>query len=188
MKQSLCLTIGLCLLIFEFQSAASGEVPKAISSGPFRVVVEQGQHEPASIGSYSVRVYRGIPEETGDFISGAIEKRDGSISQVWVESLAEQANTKHVVVWCTSSGSGSYGTVDVFRMDVLGTLTRIGRLPTAPTAGYMGHDHFYIKNGTLYREFPIYGSGDSNIQPTGGTARYELDLKSLNWKTSNGVK
>jgi hypothetical protein len=56
--------------------------------------------------------------------------------------------------------------------------------------GYMGHDTFYVKDGKLYREFPVYKDGDSNANPTGdkkvleyklipGEATWQLKLKKI---------
>ncbi len=44
--------------------------------------------------------------------------------------------------------------------------------------GYQGHDEFYVKDGKLYRKFPVYKEGDSNANPTGGEKVLEYVLKS----------
>jgi len=43
--------------------------------------------------------------------------------------------------------------------------------------GYMGHDEFAIVETSLVRRFPIYKTGDSNSNPTGGTRQIQYKLK-----------
>lgn len=60
--------------------------------------------------------------------------------------------------------------------------------------GYRGNDNFYIKDGLLIREFPIYDSNDSLAKPTGakrqlqyGLSRNDFTVKQLS-KDSVTVK
>ncbi|MGB5191200.1 MAG: hypothetical protein WBN54_14170, partial [Robiginitalea sp.] len=43
--------------------------------------------------------------------------------------------------------------------------------------GYMGHDEFAVVETSLVRRFPVYKSGDSNSNPTGGTRQIQYKLQ-----------
>ena len=161
-------------------STGSGDPVIRLTVSPYTLVVAPGAREPASIGSYSVRTYRSL--ETGDFIDGEIVRRDGSITKAWVHDLDADTSNTHLIVWCTSAGSGSYGSVDVWTLDGDGHVGRVD-IPSSdePIQGYMGHDRFYIEEGSLCREHPVYLPGDSNRAPTGGTAAYVFDLEAREW-------
>ena len=60
-------------------SAGQRDTITELVAGSLTVVIATGAKEPASIGSYSVRIYRAL--ETGSFVDGVISKRDGSIAK-----------------------------------------------------------------------------------------------------------
>ena len=177
----------LCLIVACGTPASAGDVsPTIATAGPFTIIVAEGQHEPSSIGSYSVRVYRGDPEAHGDFVAGTVAKRDGSVAKAWVSTLKDQEKVHHAIVWCQSAGSGSYGSLAVYEIQQKGRLRKL-RLPkTQKLSGYMGHDRFFTEGNTLYREFPLYQPGDPNSRPSGGSARYMLDWKNKRWTLAAG--
>ena len=43
--------------------------------------------------------------------------------------------------------------------------------------GYRGNDNFYIREGKLIREFPIYDSNDAAAKPTGAKRQLEYSLR-----------
>jgi hypothetical protein len=51
------------------------------------------------------------------------------------------------------------------------------RLSSSQRKGYRGEDNFYIKDGKLIREFPIYASNDSLAKPTGAKRQLEYGLR-----------
>lgn len=55
------------------------------------------------------------------------------------------------------------------------------KLTNSQRKGYRGNDNFYIKEGKLIREFPIYGSNDSLAKPTGAKRQLEYSLRSNNF-------
>ncbi len=75
-----------------------------------------------------------------------------------------------LIITTLSAGSGSYGDVLMFTTAGDQALARI----TTPEVkeedtkkgglfeGYLGHDSFNLLDGTLTREFPVYGKGDTN--------------------------
>lgn len=163
-------------------SAGQGAAVSKLTAGAFTVVIATGAQEPASIGSYSVRTYTSL--QTGSFVDGVVHKRDGSIAKSWIDDLDADTPGTHIIVWCTSAGSGSYGSADVLAIGVDGHLSRVDVPKTVPPgSGYMGHDTFLTRGGSLYREHPVYRAGDSNRDPTGGIAVYVLDLKAREWLT-----
>ncbi|RFZ84367.1 hypothetical protein DYU05_01700 [Mucilaginibacter terrenus] len=50
------------------------------------------------------------------------------------------------------------------------------RLTSSQRKGYRGNDNFYIKEGKLIREFPIYSSNDSTATQTGAKRLLEYSL------------
>jgi hypothetical protein len=55
------------------------------------------------------------------------------------------------------------------------------KLTSSQKKGYRGNDNFYIKEGKLIREFPIYDSNDSLAKPTGAKRQLEYGLRSNNF-------
>lgn len=77
-------------------------------------VIAEGDREPRSIGSYSVRVYADL--YTGSYVAGTIRHRDGFIREVRVGERDRQGRDEIVVV-IETAGSGRYQTTDVFLFD-----------------------------------------------------------------------
>lgn len=79
------------------------------------IQVAEGDNEPRSIGSYSIRLYGGSNPDfpLDDFIAGQIYPRDGSIERV-LNTDADGDGNGEVVVVSRSAGSGGYLTMDVF--------------------------------------------------------------------------
>lgn len=72
-------------------------------------VVAEGDMEPRSIGSYSVRFYRkGDPRfPTDDFQAGIILERDGSVEKVEMGDINGDA-VPELVIFIRNAGSGHY--------------------------------------------------------------------------------
>lgn len=114
------------------------------------------------------------------------EQVDGSVTGAEVEDLNSDGKPE-LFVYVSSAGSGSYGEVKAW------TASRTGRilLPIVmpelsgnDAKGYMGHDKFAVVENVLARSFPIYKSGDSNANPTGGTRQinYKLIAGEASWQ------
>jgi hypothetical protein len=98
---------------------------------------------------------------------------------------AEAADLNHdgfpeVLVYVTSDGSGSYGTVIGYSSNNGKSMSQIYFPPTAENSkinqGYMGHDTFTTAEDTLVQSFPVYRPGDSNANPTGPTRQVQYAL------------
>jgi hypothetical protein len=51
------------------------------------------------------------------------------------------------------------------------------KLTRSQRQGYKGEDNFYIKEGKLMREFPIYDGSDKDAKPTGQKRQFEYGLR-----------
>jgi len=76
-------------------------------------VVAEGDLEPRSIGSYSVRIYTGRSERfpTDDFVCGLIRERDGSVEAVNLADI-DGDGTAEIVVILRCVGTGGYLSAD----------------------------------------------------------------------------
>ncbi|QLG88874.1 hypothetical protein HQ393_11870 [Chitinibacter bivalviorum] len=77
--------------------------------------VAEGENEPRSIGSYSIRLYGGHNPDfpLDDFITGLIVAREGVVERVFnIDGNGDGIG--EVVVVIRSAGSGGYLTFDVF--------------------------------------------------------------------------
>ncbi|MCK5814900.1 MAG: hypothetical protein KAH07_03050 [Flavobacteriaceae bacterium] len=87
----------------------------------------------------------------------------------------DQNGFEELYIITQSAGSGSYLNVIGYASNSDKSLSSIYFPELTNTdfekgnlfEGYMGHDQFYFKDQMLVREFPIYGEGDSNSNPTG---------------------
>jgi len=90
-------------------------------------------------------------------------------------------NFPEVMVYITSAGSGSYGSVIGYSVNNGKSMSQIYMpdISENPKAnkGYMGHDEFAIVESTFNQRFPIYKPGDTNSNPTGGIRQIQYKLK-----------
>ncbi len=79
------------------------------------VVVTEGEHEPRSMGSYSIRLYGGQNPDfpLDDYQAGLIIARDGQVERL-LNTDADGDGTGEVVVVTRSAGSGGYLHADLF--------------------------------------------------------------------------
>ncbi len=82
--------------------------------GGFVCVVAEGDREPRSIGTFSVRVYRNL--EVGDYAVGIIARRDGFVRKAYAVPSAEDGR-EEIAVEVETAGSGRYAKLHVFRFD-----------------------------------------------------------------------
>ena len=85
-----------------------------------------------------------------------------------------------VVVYVTSVGSGSYGSVIAYSSNNGKSMSQVTFPPTAEnpkiSQGYMGHDTFTVAEDTFVQSFPVYRPGDTNAHPTGPTRQVQYAL------------
>jgi hypothetical protein len=127
------------LVILASVSAAPGAengirfVTQATIPGSSRlVVVAEGDFEPRSAGSYSLRVYgRANPDfPYDDFIAGTVRRRNGTLESVRFPDL-DGDGSPDIVVIIRSAGTGSFLSADAFRLSdsTLSLLTSVSDLP-----------------------------------------------------------
>ena len=80
------------------------------------VVVAEGEFEPRSIGSYTLKIYGGGSKQfpTDDFIAGVVRARNGTIEAVRFDDV-DGDGAPEIVVIIRSAGSGGYLSADAFR-------------------------------------------------------------------------
>jgi hypothetical protein len=89
-------------------------------------------------------------------------------------------NYPEILVYITTVGSGSYGSIIGYSVNNGKSMSRIylpdlsGNLEISK--GYMGHDEFAIVENSFVQRFPIYNPEDTNAQPTGGTRQIQYKL------------
>ena len=80
------------------------------------VIVAEGDLEPRSIGSYTMRIYkaRSAKFPTDEFITGVVRPRNGTIDVLRFADV-DGDNRPDLIVVMRSAGSGGYLTAEVFR-------------------------------------------------------------------------
>jgi hypothetical protein len=82
--------------------------------GSVKAVIAEGDQEPRSIGTYSVKVYNNL--DFGEMSDGLIRPRDGFVA----DSRAQDVNNDgkpEIVVTIETAGSGDYTQKEVFSFD-----------------------------------------------------------------------
>jgi hypothetical protein len=103
------------------------------------------------------------------------------VTDVWLADLSGNGSPE-LIVACSSAGSGSYGSVDIYRYSG-GAMLRleVSPLDGEQREGYMGHDRFFVEGDTLYRSHPIFLEGDVNAAPSGGAAQFRYSMEGSTW-------
>ncbi len=123
-------------LLFFWQLSAAQDTGRFVEQFNFPsttrvVIVAEGEGEPSSIGSYSVRIYSGIEPEfpVDDFITGIILPRDGVVERVVFQDVNGDAAVEIVVIQ-RNAGSGSYLAADALQVEnnELSRLASVGGL------------------------------------------------------------
>jgi hypothetical protein len=122
----------LCLgiLLAASTTLASDEpariVRKVLPGTSTVVVVAEGQFEPRSVGSYSVRIYAGANPRFpyDDFIAGTVRPRNGAVERVLFPDVNGDGSPEIVVV-IRSAGTGGYLSADALHLQGT-TLSLVG--------------------------------------------------------------
>lgn len=92
-------------------------ISKVIPATSTMVIVAEGDYEPRSLGSYSIRVYGGANPRFpyDDFIAGTVRSRDGTVDQILFSDLNHDGSLEIVVV-IRSVATGGYLSADSFHL------------------------------------------------------------------------
>lgn len=132
------LFLTLSALFAATGALGEGQGPRYVEKIPIPgahevVVVAEGEFEPRSVGSYSLRLYSGVPAEfpTDRFLAGIIRPRNGTLESVKFSDLDGDGRAE-IIVAVRSAGSGGYLSADAFRFEgaslqLLATVSGLGK-------------------------------------------------------------
>lgn len=109
-----------------------------------------------------------------------IKQIEGTITNAEIGDLNADGFPE-ILVYITSDGSGSYGTVIGYSVNNGKSVSEIfmPNIWDNPKAnkGYMGHDEFAIVENSFCQRFKTYNPQDTNSNPTGKTRQIQYKLK-----------
>jgi len=117
--QILSLGFALTVSVALADDGNSRPVKEAVhQAGALMAVAAEGDFEPRSIGSYSLRIYNRInPDFPYDnFTAGTVRPRDGSVEDVSFSDL-DNDGALEIVVVIRSAGTGAYLAGDAFQLN-----------------------------------------------------------------------
>ena len=78
------------------------------------LVVAEGDREPRSIGSYTVRIYDDLT--VGALVAGVVRPRNGFVQEVKMRDL-DRDGREEIIIRIETAGSGPYVALNVFTFD-----------------------------------------------------------------------
>jgi hypothetical protein len=101
---------------------------------------------------------------------------DGTITDVYNSDMDTDGNPE-ILIQAKGKDTVNYAKVYAFEFNNNNAnKLDFPRLTSSQRKGYRGNDNFYIKDGLLIREFPIYDSNDSLAKPTGAKRQLQYGL------------
>lgn len=92
---------------------------------------------------------------------------DGAITDVYNTDMDMDGNPE-ILIQTKAKDSTQHTQVDAFEYkDNHAQKLDFPRLTSSQKKGYRGEDQFYIKDGGLMREFPVYDGSEADAKPTG---------------------
>lgn len=167
--------------------AASPAPKKPELMAPFRfhklIEVSPGQ-------SYDVLSWGRGSEEAGAFMilhsdSSAIKYTtttgdlDGAIIDVYNSDMDVDGNPE-ILIQAKSKDTTNYTSIYAFEFNDNNSKPNkldFPRLTSSQRKGYRGDDNFYIRDGKLMREFPIFSGTGKEVKPSGAKRQLEYGLR-----------
>lgn len=167
--------------------AASPAPKKPELMAPFRfhklIEVSPGQ-------SYDVLSWGRGSEEAGAFMilhsdSSAIKyttttgNLDGAIIDVYNSDMDVDGNPE-ILIQAKSKDTTNYTSIYAFEFNDNNSKANkldFPKLTNSQRKGYRGNDNFYIKEGKLMREFPIFNGTGKDAKPSGAKRQLEYGLR-----------
>jgi len=102
---------------------------------------------------------------------------DGSIVDVYNADMDVDGNPE-ILIEAKSKDTTKYTSIYAFEFNNnKANKLDFPRLTSSYRKGYRGGDNFYIREGKLIREFPIYNGSGKEAQPTGAKRQLEYGLR-----------
>lgn len=191
-KHSLYFLTAICLMLFagcsddtKPQNTLPATPPKPVLMPPFRfhklVEVSPGQ-------DYDVVSWGRGAKTTGAFAilhsdSSAVKfttttgDLDGDIVDAYNSDMDLDGNPEILI---QAKGRDTINYTNIYAFEFSGNNAHkldFPKLTRSQKAGYRGDDNFYIKEGKLIREFPIYDGNTKEAKPTGAKRQFEYGLR-----------
>lgn len=102
---------------------------------------------------------------------------DGTIVDVYNSDMDLDGNPE-IIIQAKGKDSTNFATIYAFEFTG-GKANKLDfpKLTKSQRKGYRGDDNFYIKDGILMREFPIYDSNENEAKPTGQKRQLQYGLR-----------
>lgn len=106
---------------------------------------------------------------------------DGTIADVYNADMDNDGNPE-ILIEAKAKDTVNYARIYAFEFNN-NSVNKLDfpKLTSSQRKGYRGDDNFYIKEGKLIREFPIYSSNDSLAKPNGAKRQLEYSLRNNNF-------
>ncbi|MES2268478.1 MAG: hypothetical protein V4520_17065 [Bacteroidota bacterium] len=106
---------------------------------------------------------------------------DGTITDVYNADMDTDGNPE-ILIQSKGKDTVNYAKIYAFEFNNNNANDlEFPKLTRSQKKGYRGNDNFYIKDGKLIREFPIYDSNDSAAKATGAKRQLEYGLSRNNF-------
>ncbi len=102
---------------------------------------------------------------------------DGTIVDVYNSDMDLDGNPE-IIIQAKGKDSTNFATIYAFEFSG-GKANKLDfpKLTKSQRKGYRGDDNFYIKDGILMREFPVYDGNEADAKPTGQKRQLQYGLR-----------
>jgi len=104
---------------------------------------------------------------------------DGAIFDVFNSDM-DADGSPELLIESKGKDTVNYSTIQAYEFKDKAQKLDFPKLQSYQKRGYRGNDNFFMKDGKLIREYPIYTSNDSTAKPTGQKRVLEYSLRSNN--------
>lgn len=125
---------------------------------------------------YWVELDRGGRKQTLD------SQRRGDLVRVWLDDIDDDG-APDVLVHTVDPDPNAYGYLDLFYLENDRYRVRsFPRLAMDQLAGFRGRDVFAVREGRIYRSYPVFRPEDPDDRPTGGSREFVFDFATESWQ------
>jgi hypothetical protein len=134
-------------------------------------------------------------DSTGKQYSNTSGDLEGSIIDIYNTDMNMDGNPEILI---EAKAKDTTNHVNIYAYEFRGAKAQkldFPKLTTKTKKGYRGDDNFYIKEGNLIREFPVYDGNGKNAKPTGqkkvlqyGLRNGEFNVKDISAADTSSVK